>query len=488
MKKIPIYLVACLLAALGAHAQGIHFEQAKSLDEVFAKAKAQHKNVFISCCIQGGKPCIEMSDRVYPLKVVGDYYNSHFINIAVDMQELAVDEKTRVQRALADSVKKRYGTNGYPNLLFLDANGKLLHRYIGGATPEGFVALGKDALDPNKQYYTQIAAFQQGKRDTSIMRQLAMDAFNFGNSKMVHEIAAAYLKGKTDAQLANPADIALIGGTLQDKERATALAVIYFEGLSATQKIRPENLRYILLKKDASDSVKYYVDLFLQHTPDSVLLQQGGISILVSESYQDSDTSNGRSYQYLWKHRDQTDSVFAKQHALYRLFATFIMKEIAMPFMKAAGETPDWSALQQQIAAKYSNDYAEHFMLQTKANWYISHKEWASTMKMIVELDKKYGTTRTVYELNNELAKPIINRSTDPAEMQYALGRMQHAIETGSPSSSEVSSYAKLLYNTGNKAEAIRWEKIALDRDPEDKDLSTILEQMNNGTLVTLKP
>ncbi len=86
------------------------------------------------------------------------------------------------------------------------------------------------------------------------------------------------------------------------------------------------------------------------------------------------------------------------------------------------------------------------------------------------------------------MAIPLLTHSTDTALLQYALGRMQQVITQQSPSTAQVNTYAALLYNTGNKAEAIRWEKIARAAAPNDTTLFTTLEQMNNGTFTSLQP
>jgi thioredoxin-related protein len=510
-----IYMMACLLAGMTTYAQGvkyknweqvlakgiqseqnntleqvpakgIQFEQHKTWEQILAQAKKEHKNVFVNCYMQGGKPCIEMDQHVFPVKAVGDYYNSHYVSFAINMEQLPVDENTCAVKATADTLRKRYGVNGYPNLLFLDATGKLLHRFMGSTTPEELITQGKNALDPNKQFYTQLQAYKAGKRDTANMRQLAIDAFNYSESKLAHNITNDYLQGKTDQQLANPNDIALIAIVLQDHERVALLNKRYLQSLSTSQKLQPENIRFIVQDRDQPDTIAYYMDLFLQRTPDSVLLKNSCINILAQVAYQQG--SNSKSYQYLWLHRSAVDSVLNTPQSLTKLFSSHISKEIIAPFMKQAGDTPDWDSLQQAITAKYSSDYADHSVILTKFSWYVNRKEWPVCMQLIVELDKKYGAKRSAYEVNSELGTPVLNRSNDPVILQYALGRMQQVIDTQSPTISEVTTYAKLLYNTGRKADAVRWEKIALEAEPDNKDISTILEQMNNDTLITLKP
>lgn len=485
MRKILSCLAVGLLSVTGMQAQGLHFEQHKTWDQVLAQAKKEHKYVFVNCCMQGGKPCEEMDNSVYPVKAVGDYYNVHYISLTLNMEVLPVDETSRAEKALADTLRKRYGVNGYPNLLFLDANGKLLHRHLGALTPKDFLTLGHDALDPNKQYYAQAAAFNAGKRDTAILRQLAFDAFNFGDTRLAREAAHAYLAGKTNIRLANLMDMSLIGFVLQDQAKSDTLAHLYVKGLSLQEKLKPENLRILISIYDQPDTLAHYMHLFLQQ-PDSVLLQASSMSNMVQAAYKQG--LEGESYQYLWTHHLQADSVYNMPLSMLKLFSRSISKNIIMPFMNQAGYHPDWQSLRQAIIAKYDDVYADRTLLQTQMAWYGGHGQWTECINAVVDIDKKYGADRKGYEINSELARPVLAHSTDTAVLQYVLERMQQVVMAQSPSLSDINTYAFLLYNTGRREEAIHWEKIALSAEPGDKELSANLEKMNNGTFSTIQP
>lgn len=81
-----ILFITTMVISLSASAQGIKFEENK-LSEILAKAKKENKLVFIDAYTSWCAPCKLMAKHIFPLKTVGDYYNSHFINSKFDMEK-----------------------------------------------------------------------------------------------------------------------------------------------------------------------------------------------------------------------------------------------------------------------------------------------------------------------------------------------------------------------------------------------------------------
>lgn len=483
--KSPFSLLAALLAAGSLHAQGIRFEHG-TLDQALALAKKQHKNVFIDCCMKGGKPCVELEDNVLPNKAVGDYYNSHYVSLRINMEQLPVDEQARTERVLADTIRHRYHVNGYPNLLFLTADGQLLHRHLGALSPENFIQLGKDALDPKQQYYAQAAAFRKGQYDTAHLGQLAADAFNYGDSQLAHDMVYAYLQGKTDQQLANRKDISLISFVLHDNDRVFKLAQICWDNIPAAQRLQPENMQVLIGLHAPADTMTKYLQAYLAQTPDSVLQKRANLPVLIQAAYAQGSKSD--AYRYLWQHREAVDSALNQQLSLIKLFSRFMSQDMVVPFLQASHGTPDWNGLQQQLTTAYDEVYAKRVLLQTQLGYTAQQKDWPAAMQLLVAIDKQYGAYRSSYDISQEVAQPILAHSTDTAVLKYAVQRMQHVVDYESPTTGQLQVYAMLLYNAGQRDAAIHWENIALATDPDDKDIPTTLDQMKNGTLQTLQP
>ena len=145
MKKISL-LVLSLFSAASVFAQNraIQFETGK-FAEVLAKAKKENKPIMMDAYTTWCGPCKMMDKMVFTNDTVADFYNANFIAYKADME-----------KGEGLELAKRYEVRAYPNFLFLDAEGNVLHRSVGARPPKLFVEVVKDALNPEKRY----AAYQ----------------------------------------------------------------------------------------------------------------------------------------------------------------------------------------------------------------------------------------------------------------------------------------------------------------------------------------
>jgi thioredoxin-related protein len=173
-------LVICLLPLLSL-AQGIKFENV-TFYQLLSKAKAENKIIFIDAYAQWCGPCKLMSRDVFTNSSVGNFYNSNFISVKIDME-----------KGEGLDIAKDYAVNAYPTLLYIDGNGKLLHKGLGYLDNQQFIDLGKNALNPEKQHYNQIEKFKSGNRDAELLYDLAV--FGLENEDLETKVYVnAYLK------------------------------------------------------------------------------------------------------------------------------------------------------------------------------------------------------------------------------------------------------------------------------------------------------
>lgn len=162
----------CFLFLLGvcvtAHAQepGIHFEHALSWKEIQEKAKTENKYIFIDCFTTWCGPCKKMSNELFPLKEMGDYFNSRFINVKVQMDVTPKDDAfVRAWYKDAQSIQERYGVIAFPTFLYFSPDGKLAYRAVGSkAKAEEFIEVSSNAFDSSKQY---LSAYQQELKEAN---------------------------------------------------------------------------------------------------------------------------------------------------------------------------------------------------------------------------------------------------------------------------------------------------------------------------------
>lgn len=159
MKKLAI-LSSLFISAL-VWAQGIKFEEG-NFASILAKAKKENKLVFIDAYASWCGPCKLMVKNIFPLKTVGDYYNSHFINAKIDME-----------KGEGVDIAKKYNVKAFPTYLFIDGNGEAVHRTLGYVEEKDFIQFAKDAEDPNKRLTSLKLQFEKGEKDPEFLKNLA---------------------------------------------------------------------------------------------------------------------------------------------------------------------------------------------------------------------------------------------------------------------------------------------------------------------------
>ncbi len=132
--SVTILFILFFSATEKTQSQGIHFFEG-TWEEALEKAKKENKLVFVDAYAKWCGPCKVMSRNVFPDEKVGALYNGSFINLKLDMEE-----------SDGRSFGKKYPVNAFPTLLFLDGEGNLVLKHVGGMQVEAFLNLGKKAF------------------------------------------------------------------------------------------------------------------------------------------------------------------------------------------------------------------------------------------------------------------------------------------------------------------------------------------------------
>lgn len=200
MKKWNLAFLA-LAVGLTASAQetGMHFEHNTTWEKVLAKAKAENKYIFIDCYTTWCGPCKQMSKNVFPQETVGTFYNKNFINIKVQLDTTAADnEEVKSWYATGDMLEDKYNVRAYPTYLFFDPNGQIVHRAVGSSEADKFIGKGKDAMVPEKQYYTLKRQYEAGNHEEAFLYKMAESASDAYDMKFAKEVADEYLSKQKD--------------------------------------------------------------------------------------------------------------------------------------------------------------------------------------------------------------------------------------------------------------------------------------------------
>ncbi len=119
-------------------AQGTDFFEG-TWEEAIVKARKENKILFVDAHTSWCSPCRRLKRDVFPLKEVGDYLRRDFIPLAMDLE---------TPRGLLFSLY--YKVKGYPSFLFIDSNGRVIHRTLGYRNPDQLMKDGNRALEKRK--------------------------------------------------------------------------------------------------------------------------------------------------------------------------------------------------------------------------------------------------------------------------------------------------------------------------------------------------
>ncbi|MFT5386608.1 MAG: thioredoxin-related protein, partial [Saprospiraceae bacterium] len=149
MKKGILLAITLLISQSILFAQNSIKFQETGWTEVLQKAKEENKLIFVDAFTTWCGPCKLMVKDVFPKKEVADFYNQTFVNYTIDME-----------KGEGPQLARDYKVAQYPTLLFIAADGTLIHRAAGFHNPEQFVELGNAALDPSRQLATLERRFE----------------------------------------------------------------------------------------------------------------------------------------------------------------------------------------------------------------------------------------------------------------------------------------------------------------------------------------
>lgn len=204
MKKYLPLLIAAILLNLATLAQsttstGMNFEHLPSWQEILTKAKKENKMIFLDCYTTWCGPCKMMSSQVFTQKEVGDFYNANFINTKVQLDTTDADnEYVKGWYKDGQELARRYSVRAYPTYLVFNSNGEIIHRFVGSMPGSAFIEAGREILNPDNQYYTQVRKYEAGDKSPQLLLKLIDIAGKSYDQEGEKKFTDAYLSTQTD--------------------------------------------------------------------------------------------------------------------------------------------------------------------------------------------------------------------------------------------------------------------------------------------------
>lgn len=160
MKKILALFLFTFFSFSGLMAQdeGIVFTTDKSFDEVLAKAKAENKYIFMDAYAEWCGPCKWIAKNIFPLPEVGQYFNSRFVSVQIDME-----------KGEGPALANKYQVQAYPTLLFLNSKGEMVHRVVGAVDGPKLIDAAEIAADPEKNLAGMQKKYEKNKTNPDFL-------------------------------------------------------------------------------------------------------------------------------------------------------------------------------------------------------------------------------------------------------------------------------------------------------------------------------
>ncbi len=188
--QIFIFAAMCLCFSPLSAQKAIRFEKGK-WNEIVEKAQKAKKMIFVDFYTQWCGPCLNMSEEVFSLPAVYNFYNTNFINAKID-----------AEHGEGKELAAKYQVKVYPTYLFIDpTTGNALHKSSGRQEPDTFIFTGESALNPRLRSFYLEANYDKNKNDLSFLNDYA----KFKSSIYDREGVAKVLKQleKLDVKLDN---------------------------------------------------------------------------------------------------------------------------------------------------------------------------------------------------------------------------------------------------------------------------------------------
>ncbi len=131
---VSLFIYTIISWTPGNSKDGIQFFEG-SWQEALIKAKAENKPIFMDIYATWCGPCKMLKKKTFSDKDAGTYFNANFINLSFNGEA-----------GEGEMLANKFKITGYPSLIVLNSNGKLIHLQTGYLSANELIAFGKQAL------------------------------------------------------------------------------------------------------------------------------------------------------------------------------------------------------------------------------------------------------------------------------------------------------------------------------------------------------
>lgn len=154
-------------------------------EEALAEAKAKDRLIFVDAYAVWCGPCKRMAATTFKDEKAGKFYNANFVNMKIDMEKKP-----------GRKFGKKYPVGAFPTLMYIDGDGKLVHKVTGAQKTEAFIKLGKFALSKIDNSAEYAKAYEEGDRSPELVYNYVKALNKAGKPSL--KIANEYIRSQKD--------------------------------------------------------------------------------------------------------------------------------------------------------------------------------------------------------------------------------------------------------------------------------------------------
>ena len=450
-----------------SYAQGIKFEKHLTWSQIKAKAKAENKFIFMDCYATWCGPCKVMAQYVFPKKDVGVFFNAHFINVAVQIDHTAKDaDDVKQWYADADVIASKYGVVAFPTYLFFSPDGEAVDRLVGGFKADNFIVKAKDALKPEKQYYTLMNGVQKHLGDSVYLRHALETSEISEDEKNAAKIAGYYIEC-----LKAPFKIEIVNLIIHSNPASTDPAFQFLlKNAPKIDQILTENNRF-----------KRY-DRYVEDKLGRTIASETITPLFDGENKIIDFNTIAEPLLTQYPSLKPEFQLILKQH-----FVNCIERKLnSWLYTKDAG-LPDWDNIDLKLKALFPGIDFNLMLAKKQPEYYAKKLMWSECEKTTIALLDHYGNQFSTRDLNNYVWDYLFMHAKDTQSLEYALKWGKRAIDLQPEYYAAIDTYANVLYKAGKISEAVDMEYKAISKAEADqdedmiKDLKANLQKMQKG-------
>lgn len=145
-----------------AQSGGVKWEEG-TFSQALEKAKKTSKPIFLDCYTSWCGPCKHMANNVFTLPQAGEFFNSGFINIKIDME-----------KGEGIQLKEKFEVKAFPTFIIFDSNGNETGRIVGGGELDAFIGKVKAAASADNAPAALKARYDRSKNAEDAIAYMAL--------------------------------------------------------------------------------------------------------------------------------------------------------------------------------------------------------------------------------------------------------------------------------------------------------------------------